>query len=46
MTHKNNSKYQATRRDKLNKIAQEAGYKNWSEYETAVINQIIKLPQK
>jgi hypothetical protein len=31
------------RRDRLNEIARAAGYKSWSEYETAVINNQVQI---
>lgn len=35
---------QATRRAKLDAIAQSAGFASWSAYETAVINGKSKIP--
>lgn len=34
---------QQKRRDKLNQIAQAAGYASWSAYETAVLNGSVKV---
>ena len=34
---------QARRRKKLNQIAQAHGFKSWSAYETAIINEDAKL---
>jgi hypothetical protein len=36
-------KRQQRRRETLNRIAREAGYKSWSAYETAVINQQVTI---
>lgn len=32
------------RRARLNKIAQQAGYKSWSRYETELLNEVPPLP--
>ena len=38
--------YTRTRRQKLNKIAKEAGYKSWSAYETAMLREHESLMEE
>lgn len=37
---------QSKRRKRLNEIAQQAGYESWSDYETQVINDKVKIPTR
>lgn len=44
MTAKTTTERQKSRRNKLNQIAQDAGYETWTKYETSIIKKgVIKM---